>query len=89
MSHHSLDHSISSINSDDDDLISNKKIYLGLAFTAAICFTICNFALVELTNGVGPFAILYFASGSVFTSSFFYVIRSSKNVKSGKKCWSP
>ena len=66
--------SIASKNEKEDDQISDKKIYFGLCFFASACFSFGNFIVGELANGVGPFAILYYASGSLFASIAFYVV---------------
>jgi len=38
---------------------------------SAIFFTLCNEAITEITQKVGPFCIFYFASGSIITG-FIY-----------------
>jgi len=46
--------------------LSGSK-WLGFAFAACFCFTLCNAALSEITSKVGPACIFYFASGGIIT----------------------
>lgn len=61
-----------------------RNAWLNYAFSAMICFTVCNAAISEVSGKVGPLCIFYFAPGTLVTSLVYYLIRSFKN-ESG--CW--
>jgi hypothetical protein len=49
------------------------------SFAAALCFTICNEAISEITQEAGPLCLFYFATGAAFTGLVYQFVMASKN----------
>ena len=48
------------------------------AFGSAICFTIGNEAISEITSKIGPVCIFYFATGGVFCGILYHTVNLCK-----------
>jgi hypothetical protein len=55
-----------------------RNAWLKWAFSATLCFTLCNSAISEVAGKVGPLCILYFAPGTIVTSVVYYILKSCR-----------
>lgn len=65
----------------------NPNIWVVYALSAALCFTICNEAISEITSKVGPACIFYFSLGSILTSAAYHLFFSFKNYRLNGVFW--
>ena len=57
------------------------------AIATAICFTVCNAAIAEITQTAGAECLFYFASGSIVTGVAYTIIDSKNNYSKTHKLW--
>ena len=56
-----------------EELLGKRKVWIAWAFGAAIFFTLCNEAIAEITQTVGPLCMLYFSTGSLLASLVYHL----------------
>jgi len=61
--------------------VENKRIWIAYAFGAALCFTICNEAISEITSKTGPVCVFYFSSGGIVCGLIYHVFNCFRNIE--------